>query len=404
MTKKGLFAAISALMISLLLSGCYRSNVVASVGENQLFDLHYGNFEEELNLFDLSGTGSVNTFMTMRDGFFYIANGESKKIMELNSYGDLLSLFYNEEFTNSPSFSSKNAESSTKKAIAYPFNTLGPIAVDSRKYLYAVDTLPVERQEVDKENRLLLQYVVLRFASDGTFMDYLLGPEGAPFPYIKNIYTTRSNELVVVCTTNDGPVVYWFNADGALLYTIPFTKDTVPDPYKESEGEEMFVSIENVIPDTSLNRLYLLVNYFGTALDPTLKTQSGVEYTHTLLYPLDVLTGRYDAPLEIPAHEEAVSENLSKEVFSIPYDFLGVTDSGWFFFSVPVEKGFLIQMVQPNGQKVLKRLLEVDHSQILYYAMTLNGSGIISALFAKREAAQVAWWRTDSLIASFIEN
>lgn len=385
-------------------TGCYRSNVVASVGENQLFDLHYGNFEDELNLFDLSGTGSVNTFMAMRDGFFYLANGESKKIMELNSYGDLLSLFYNEEFTRAPSFSSKSAESSTKKAIPYPFNTLGPIAVDGRKYLYAVDTLPSERQEIDKNKRLLLQYVVLRFASDGTFIDYLQGPEGSPFPFIKNIYTTRANDLVVVCTTNDGPVVYWFNSDGALLYTVPFTKETVPDPYREAEGEEMFVSIENVIPDTSLSRLYLLVNYFGTALDPTLKTQSGVEYAHTLLYPLDVTTGRYDEPLEIPAHEESVSENLSKEVFSIPYDFLGVTDSGWFFFSVPVEKGFLIQMVQPNGQKVLKRLLEVNHSEILYYSMNLNGNGIISALFAKKEKAEVAWWRTDSLIASFIEN
>ena len=69
----------------------------------------------------------------------------------------------------------------------------------------------------------------------------------------------------------------------------------------------------------------------------------------------------YEEGLDIPPHEETVSENLSKEVFFIPFDFLGITDGGWFFFYVPTEKGYLIQMVQPNGQKILKRSLPVDH-------------------------------------------
>ena len=159
------------------LLSCQRKNVVAHVNEKELFSLKYGSFEDELNLFNLSGTGAINTYMTMLDGFFYIANGELKKIMELNSYGDLLSLYYNEEITKTPSFTNKDTENSTKKAISYPFNTLGPIAVDSRKYLYAVDSLPFERQEYDEDNRLLLRHVVLRFKSDGTFLDYI-GQQG----------------------------------------------------------------------------------------------------------------------------------------------------------------------------------------------------------------------------------
>ena len=137
---------------------CRRSNVVASVNENELFTLKYGNFEDELNLFNLSQAGDVRTYMTMRDGFFYVANGESKKIMEFNSYGDLLSLYYNDEVTKTPSFANDTVENSTKKAVAYPFNTLGPIAVDSRKYLYAVDTLPEAREEHDTQKRLLLNF------------------------------------------------------------------------------------------------------------------------------------------------------------------------------------------------------------------------------------------------------
>ncbi len=144
------------------------------------------------------------------------------------------------------------------------------------------------------------------------------------------------------------------------------------------------------------------MDYFKAYLDPATKVQSGIDYEKTILYPLDVDSGRYDDGLEIPSHEDIVSENLSKELYKVPFDFLGVTDSGWFFFSVPVDKGFLIQMVQPNGQKILKRVLDVNHEEILYYSLGLSGNGIISGLFVKSHNAEVAWWRTDSLVSGII--
>ena len=399
------FFLCTVICLSLLIS-CHRSNVVASVNDDQLFTLKYGNFEDELNLFNLSQAGTINTYMTMRDGFFYIANGESKKIMELNSYGDLLSLYYNEDLTRNPSLAQDNGENSTKKAVVYPFNTLGPIAVDSKKHLYAVDTLPLERQERDLDKRLLLSHAVLRFDSNGSFIDYLgqQGPGGTPFPFIKNMYTTMLNELVVVCTTNEGPVVYWFGENGFLLYTVPFTAETVPNPYKDSVEDSVYISIENVVPDLVSHKLYVKIDYFANTLDPALKVQSGVDYQHTLLCPLDVTTGHYETPLEIPPYEASVAEGLSNEVYLLPYDFLGVTESGWFFFYTPTEKGFQVQMVQPNGQRILKRGLSAKHSDILYYAISLDEEGIISALFIKNERAEVDWWRTDSLVASFMNN
>ena len=402
MKKLSLFAAYA---LSLFFFSCSKSNQLHSVNENALFTLGYGNFEDELNLFDLAGTGNIRTYMTMRDGFFYIANGESKKILELNSYGDLLSLYYNDEVLKDVAFAGKNSINSTKKAVAYPFNTLGPVAVDSRKYIYAVDTLPVERQERDVANRLLLSFVVLRFDSNGKFIDYLgqQGPGGTPFPYVKNIYTTQENELVVICTTNDGLVAYWFSTTGFLLYTVPVSKNTVPhlDVAEESETPA-FISLENIVPDCSEHKLYVKVDYYVASLDSQLKVQSGVDYYTTLLCPLDVTTGRYEHPLEIPSYEYSVTENLTKEIYNLPFDFLGVTENGWFFFIVPNETGFIVQMVQPDGQRIVKRALEVDHSKNLYYTLSLSGNGIISALFVKSEHAETVWWRTDSLLASFI--
>lgn len=394
-----LFVAVLLLSVS-----CRRSGVVASVGEEKLFSLKYGSFEDELNLFSLSQAGDVRTYMAMRDGFFYVANGEAKKIMELNSYGDLLTLYYNDEAGGAPSFAHDNAENSTKRAVAYPFNTLGPVAVDSRRYLYAVDTLPPERREVDVEKRLQLRHAVLRFADDGSFLDYLgqEGPGGTPFPYIRALYATSANELVVVCVTNDGPVVYWFGDNGFLRYTVPITVATVPNPYKDSVEDSVYISVENVIPDLVERRLYLKIDYFANTLDSALKVQSGVEYQHTLLYPLDVTTGRYGAPLDIPAYEGTVADGLGTDTYQMPYDFLGVTESGWFFFSVPTDKGFQVQMVQPNGQRILRRTLGARHGDILYYVMHLDEEGILSALFVKRDEAEVGWWRTDILVDAFL--
>lgn len=57
----------------------------------------------------LNATGAVNTAIAMRDGFFYVSNGESQKILELNSYGDLLTLYHNPETNPAPLFDSSDS-------------------------------------------------------------------------------------------------------------------------------------------------------------------------------------------------------------------------------------------------------------------------------------------------------
>ena len=128
-----------------------------------MFTLEYGNFEDEINLFDYSQVGNISTSFAMRDGFFYIANSESGKVMELSSYGDLLTLYYSEEMNPTPSFATENGEelNATRRAISYPFNSTSDVAIDSKKNLYVVDRLPVERQEMDDEIGEYVNQVVL---------------------------------------------------------------------------------------------------------------------------------------------------------------------------------------------------------------------------------------------------
>ncbi len=357
-------------------------------------------------MFNLSEKGTVDTYFTMKDGLFFIANGESKKIMELNSYGNLLSLFYNPEYNPTPSFGSDPNIKATKKAVAHQFNTLGPVSVDSRKWIYAVDTLPSERQEFDVENHLLLKNVVLRFDTNGNFVDYIgqQGPGGAPFPFIKNIYTTKNNELVVVCVANDGPVVYWFNTNGFQMYKMAFNSDRIPGLKDRKEDDpEVFVSIENVIPDSVQKKVYVKVDYSESYFDPDVKIESGMSFIKTILYPISIENGVYEDGLEIPGYEETFNANLGTQVYENPFLLASVTDNGWFFFMVPVPEGILVQMVQPNGQKFIKRLLEFDHSKVLYHSIHITGKGIVTALFVERENAKVVWWRTDTLVNNFLE-
>lgn len=396
------------LLSFLLLSACSQNQIVSTLEEKELFTLTYGNFDNQLNLFSASSIGEIKTHIVMRNGFFYISNGESYKIMQLNSFGDLLTLFYNAETNPVPSFAKDDEQTvtvaSTQKAIKYPFNSLSAITVDSRQYLYAVDQLPIERQEQDTEKKLQLSQVVLRFAADGSFIDYLgqQGPGGTPFPYIKNIFTTKDNELIVVCTVNTGVVVFWFSTEGYLKYTIPLEINTLPNPHEDSENAT-FVSLDNVVPSYDGTLLYLNLNYYESTVDSASRVQSGVEYKDTLLYPLVIATGLYDEPISIPPYEEVITSDFSKQIYNLSYDFLGAASSGWLFFIIPDSTGYMVQMIHPGEQKILKRHLDVPQSGISYYDFTLSDDGMISALLAGENSASVIWWRSDSLTAALIQ-
>lgn len=394
----------SVLTLCLLL-GCQGSNSISTLERKHIFSLEYGSFEDQLNLFNFSGERELSTSIVMRDGFFYIANGESKKIMEMNSYGDLITFYYNEEVNPAPSYvKDKTIKTATRKAVAYPFNEISSFTVDSRRYLYAVDKLPLGRQEQDQDKKNVLSRIVLRFDGDGNFIDYIgqQGPGGTPFPLIKKIYANKNNELIVVCYTSEGYCVYWFTTEGYLLYKIPIENKNVPDPFAESQKSH-WSNITGIIPDYKDKVLYLLVDYYTGFVDETVRMESGIQYEKSILYPLNVEDGTYGESLDIPPYSEQVEKGLSNSRYDIPYDFLGVTDSGWLFFIVSAGDSFSLQMIQRDGQRILKRELPINRKECLYYTFDLSNSGILSALLIQNDNAIIDWWRTDSLIQSVIK-
>ena len=280
------------------------------------------------------------------------------------------------------------------------------LAVDSNKNIYTVCSIPRDRQEISDDGNILYSQTVLRFARDGSSVEYIgqQGPGGTPFPFIKNIYTTSKDELVVAAVSTEGTVIYWFSSDGFLKYMVPVSTNNVPTLESVNDTSSQFWTISNVIPDPVSYKLYVQIDYYTTYLDEDSKVQSGVNFVQSLLYPLNVESGVYEAPVTIPPYEESVVSDYSRMTYRIPYDFLGVTKSGWKFFIVKTEDGFNIEMIQSESQRILRRQFNVDHNNMLFDSMSLSLDGIITALYLEKDAARVVWYRTDNLIEAIIKN
>lgn len=402
----GNFFALAAFsFFSLLIFSCGKNSDLSSIHREEKFTLDYGSLEDQINLFDLNSTGEINTRIAMRDGFFFISNGKSKKILQMNSYGDLLTLYYNPKTNPAPLFDEgvfdDASKYSTRKTVSYPFYEPSFLMPDSRLRFYVVETLPKERHEVaDGKN---LRQVVLRFDSD-SFVDYIgqQGHGGTPFPYIKNIYTTSDDSLFVVCIVSEGLQVFCYNSDGNLLHDIIVRHSDVPDYGEVKAGVTRFVEVENIVPDFNSARLFIKADFYENSIDS--KGQGGVGEVLTVIFPYDLSNGTYGKPIEIPPYEESITQGFAKQTYKLSYDFMGVSDSSWLFFTIAVDSGFVVQMVHADSSRIVRRLLSYDTKNTVYSAFNLSVSGIISALLAGQESAKVVWWRTDDLTRSFMEN
>jgi len=391
---------LSLIFSTMVFNGCKGSGV-ESINENNLFQIQYGNFEEQISISDLNNVGTCRFGIAMRDGFFYLINGESKKLMEFNSYGDLLTLFYNEDSDTAKYIErSKRPDGSIHHEISFPFDYPGKLVADSNKNIYTVCSIPRDRQEKSDDGLMLFSQTVLRIARDGSSVDYIgqQGPGGTPFPYIKNIYTTDRDELVVVCKSVEGLIVYWFATDGFLKYMIPIKEKNIPLVKGIDDNSEVYPTVENVIPDSNQYELYVKVDYYSTYVDEESKVQSGVNYVSTLLYTLDIDTAAFDNSITIPAYEEYVVADYSRLTYKIPFDFLGVTRNGWKFFVAKNDTGFNLEIIQGENQRILRRHIDANHNDILYSSMFLSPDGLLTVLYIEKESARVVWYRTDNLV------
>ena len=389
------------LIVSLLISCTDKSSSFEVLNREDLFLLNYGKFEDEIILFNDEFSSRPGISMAMQNGFFFLSDGQSRKIMQLTSFGDLLSVIYNEDYNTQPSFVTENEDTvrSTKKASIYPFNQLGKIAVDEKKSIYIVDKLPSVRHEQDKDTMAMLNEVVLHFSANGEFINYIgqNGPGGKPFSYIRDIFTVANGELVVVSVTQKTLQVDWFSESGFLKYNIILDRLLLPNPH--SDNKSIYPELDNVIPDYHNDVIYLKIDFFEKLNEPNTHIQSDVAYLETQIFPLDIKTGKYKAGINIPPYEQKIETGFGSNTFLRPYDFLGVTENGYFFLISPdIDNGFTLQVANSKDKNHIEKYhLAIPNDKMTYNVFSLSKDGVISAVLAGEFEANVVWWRLDKI-------
>lgn len=387
-------------LLALLFLSCKSKKETLPLEAAELFGIDYGSFEEQLSMFNVATPEGSATSLYMRDGFFYITNGEAQKIVSYNSYGDILSLAYNKIFYSSlsPSFFTKPFV----KAIDYPFTIKDRIVVDKNKNIYVSASLPKEQSEEKQGGEEIYSEVVLKISELTGEISYI-GQEGlfsTPFSHIHSLSVTEDDELVVLSKTADGFLFYWLTKDG-YLYKAG-TLD--PESVIPSIGGAL-VNLTNAVPLSKNGKraFYVAVDSYAYHVDEQSKMPLGTDYEKTALYYFDVDGKDKQEPFEILPYQEVEVKDFTKLIFSLPYDFIGVSGE-WLFFMLSVKDGFALEMVNTRTNEVVRRNIEMNKENILYYSLSLSADGIISALLAEEKSAKVVWWRTDKLMKSLANN
>jgi hypothetical protein len=416
---------IVSVLLCLFLGACSRSGI-DSIAREDLFSLEIGRLEDQLALYSLEGDWGVSRVgLAMRDGLFYISDGNGGKLVRYNSYGDLLFMVYNDELNSPPlSLRTDRGEGAavTRWAFTYPLREPGRITVDSRKHIYVEDRLPADRYYYDAENRALLDSVVLHFDQDGRFVEYL-GQEGAggtPFPRITGLYTTMQDELVVVCRQAAGWKVHWYGSGGRNHVMVDLKNSEIPVPV---DWPRVSSSVDAIMAAPDSRELYIKIDYYRDIYDDSTNTRLGTEPDSSLIWVMDIGSSSYVDCLEVPFLEQTALINGRRETLWMLYSMMGVAGEGRVFLSSPVDEGYSLLILRREGggsvpvpagsddSAAFSRavtpsanleqrygLIKVDPEELYLNSFDLSEDGIISAILVSDYEARLVWWRTDKIL------
>jgi hypothetical protein len=370
---------------------------VPSIAREDPFTLNIGRLEDQIDLFDLEGRRSGGkTRIAMRDGLFYVSNGNGQKIMRYTSFGDLLFMIYNDE-TNPPPLTLKpfpeNGGMVTRWAVSYPLRDPGELAVDSRKHIFVEDRMPPERHSNDSETRALMDSTVLHFDADGRFVEYLgrEGVGGTPFPRIHGIYTSVDDELAVICRLPVGWHIYWFNSQGTLRWLVKIANEELPIP----SDRDVWASMDTIVAAPDERKIYLKLDYYRDTYDESTNTKTGSVMDSSVIWIMNVSDGVYSGRIEVPFYARTFIENNKRVSEDIIYSLLGAVRNERVMLYVPENGGYSMLLLHVNSQDQQRAFIKVDADELQYNALTVSDEGILLGLFATLYEANVVWWRTD---------
>jgi len=421
-TRKKIFYIILLAVVLILLYSCSQKALPVLKRET-LFNLNIGKIDNEIDLFQVKGRAfTTKNRIFMKNGIFYIANGNSGKVMEFSSYGDLIFMLYNPLMNTKPVLLDSDISGKTKttrRAVKYNFYKIGEIVVDNNNSLWIEDAVPEGKYVKDKKLGIILTKVVRHFNRNGELINYIgqEGIGGTPFPFIENLYITSQNEPVVISRTPADWEIFWFYSSGELRYHIRIDENHLPN-LTSSDNEK--AEIEKIVTDYNNPVLYVVVSYFKDIIDPSTNARSGINKAGSFIYSLNLKTGKYTKVMDIPDKEQ-IQEVLGTREIKIPgpsYELLGITEDKFVFlmrnngvnkYRLLIKRmggtanassnnaGASTSRVSEDRPAIVKNIT-IEDTALHFKYITLDPSGILYGMLADDSKAHIVWWRSDKLL------
>jgi len=390
---------LSAAML-FLFGSCGEASI-ENLSREELFSLSLGKMENQMDLFQVPGVPFKRRNRIYRKGGrIYVSNGNSAKIMEFTTYGDLVFLLQNAE-QNPRTIILDNDVSqnnfTNRSARSFPFQNIGSLVVDSKKRLYVEDEVPADQREVDDNTGAVYYKRILRFDRDGSLIDFLgqEGIGGSPFPFIQSLHVTASDELVIITRLMSEWIVFWFNSEGFPVYNVHVDTEHLP------LQEKSIASLDKVIPDYRRRDLLMMITFYEEQINPSTQTRDAISKTFSRVYRFDLVNEVYDSYIDVPqsgTRKESVG-GMELEVPAPSYEMLGITLDGNYFFMRPLDFNlYELLALSEKGEVKARRVFTVEDSEIFFKFLNLSEDGILSGLLCFQDEVKIVSWRSDRLV------
>jgi hypothetical protein len=391
------FKKLCVVFILIFIISCNKEQKYSLFEKEDKFTLNIGHMENEIDFFSRNGLSfSLITDIYMKDGIFYISNGNGKKILKFNSYGDLLntikpSIFYASIGLNDTSWS---------------FNEPGNMAISSKDFVYIDDSLEYDysliedyidksydlspnKTEIDKH--ILTEKIISVFDNEGNYL-YFIGQDGIggkPFPYIFNIVIDKLDRLIVICQSTYFWQIFRYDSNGNFIDKTQI--DLANLPSLES-NKESITQIDGIIADRNKDRLLFELTFFSRQMDDKTNQVLSMKTLSTRVYYYDLGTNTFISWMETP---NSITEERLDNFYLLDI----AMGKYLFFMSNNYENQTKeLKITNENGYVIGHYDLGVDNSNLIYSNYSLSMDGILTSLLCSEYAGAISWWRTDKIL------
>lgn len=369
------------LLLSFSLLGCFNKNAPGG-SEKPLFDLSLGKLPKQMYLFSEDKfIPNTRNYIRSSRGNLYISDKSSKKIMGFTSYGDLIYLIQNSNFSGNTTQGNSNFVITN-----YPFNQIGLIAISPEGTLYVQEELPLNSQIFDASEKTTLENIILRFDSKGNFKDFLgqQGINSEPFGIILQMEMTLNGDLVVISQMPTKKVVYWFNSAGSLLWQINLDEESLPLP-KDVPQERIFANLQDIYPAPLEKKIYLSVVYYETVIDPNTLNEMGIRVHSQKIIGFNLNSKTYDEEIPIPLIKDSSNDiPYTLEIMGVIGNNIVLRLSDYNIFNLT----FI--MVNRSNYRYKEQKIQFPVGENL--DLNISAEGVLTAMFLQKDKVGIYWW------------